>query len=135
MTGRVSLGFLALASPLLLLCALIELPGGDLLYSLLAVAVPVALIAVGRGGSRALRRVLAVLFLVLGGSVAAMLALRGAVPDGPWIGALPAGLAILFAGVFLVPLVVVPWAYARDFDRHGLSERDLEALRRRFPRR
>ena len=42
---------------------------------------------------------------------------------------LPLRAAILIYGVGLAPALVLPWAYARIFEQHTLSEEELQTLR------
>jgi len=138
MAGRIALLFLAVASPLLLLAPAVGPPLGDWLFTLTAAAFPVALIAVGagrRGGLGPLRLPLLLLLLILEGSMAAMLLLRGQVLEAPWLLGLPLATAVQLYGLFLAPLFLVAFAYALTFDRFGLRRDELASLRRRFPRR
>lgn len=102
-----------------------SLVGGSFAAAVFAAAtvlIPVALIALGaaRCGrlGRPLAWVLAAVTLLLGASLAALFLVRGA-----------AATAVLFAGVWLVPLFLVGLGYALTFDRHGLTVEDLERLR------
>ena len=132
MLHRTLLWSLFVAAAILLLLSAVAIPGGDLLYSVLAVAYPVALIAVGarRGGRlRPLAPALVLLLLCLVGSVLAMLALRGSVADGGlWILGLPLATTIFIWGIWLLPLVVVSLAYALTFERFTLRDEDLRRL-------
>ena len=108
---------------------------GDLLFAALAMAVPVALIALGaqrRGRLGPLLWPLVALLMILEGCVFAMLWLRGSVLTAPWIGGLPLAAAVQFYGLFLAPMALVSLAYAWTFDRFGLRQEDLDDLRRRF---
>jgi hypothetical protein len=137
MARRVSLLFLAAASPLLLASLLVDVPAGEVLFAVLAVAFPLALIVLGagqRGGLGPLRLPLAVLILFYEACALAMLALRGQVTEAPWVGGLPLAAAIQLYGVFLLPMVFVTLLYAATFDRFGLRREDLDELRRRFGR-
>ena len=42
--------------------------------------------------------------------------------------------AIQFYVVFLLPYLLVSLAYALTFERFGLRQKDLDSLRKRFPR-
>ncbi len=137
MAKRVSLLFLAAASPLILLSFAVGTPAGEVLFAVLAVAFPIALIVLGaehRGGLGPLRVPLVVLVVFLEACVAAMLALRGQVLEAPWVGGLPLATAIQFYGLFLAPMVFVALFYALTFERFGLRREDLDELRRRFRR-
>lgn len=54
--------------------------------------------------------------------------LDAAAPPTLWLG-LPAGAAIILYGIGILPLVVVPLAYALTFDEMTLDASDLERLR------
>jgi len=138
MAKRLSLLYLAASSPLILLSLLVAAPMGDMLFAVLVVAFPVALIVLGaehRGGLGPLRVPLFVLLVYLEACVVAMLLLRGQVTEAPWVGGLPLATAIQLYGVFLAPMVFVALFYALTFERFGLRREDLDELRRRFPRR
>lgn len=137
MAKRLSLLYLAVSSPLILLSLLVSAPWADVLFAVLVVAFPVALIVLGaehRGGLGPLRVPLFVLLVYLELCVAAMLLLRGHVLEAPWVGGLPLATAIQFYGVFLAPMAFVALFYALTFERFGLRREDLEELRRRFRR-
>lgn len=142
MVQRVALAFLTVASPALLLTLLLPSalglsPAGDVVFALVAVAFPIALIAAAadhRGRLGPLGPPLLALWLCLELCVAVMLAWRGQVLEAPWLGGLPLTAAVQLYGVFLLPLPGVALLYALTFDRFGLRQEDLEALRRRFPR-
>lgn len=133
MIRRTSLGFLAVASPLMLLLFWVRVPGADVLFAVLVMAFPVALIAVTVAGGdrgRALGWPLLALLVLLEGCALGMLALRGRVMTAAWIGGVPAAAAIQLVGVWLAPLLLVALAYALTFDRHELREEDLDRLER-----
>ncbi len=135
MARRAALAFLALSSPAILLAFAAGTPAGEVAFALLAVAFPVALIALGaqrRGALGPLRWPLAALVLILEACVVAMLLLRGSVLTAPWLGGLPLAAAVQFYGLFLLPLALVSLAYAWTFERFGLRQEDLDELRRRF---
>ena len=135
MAKRVALTFLAVSSPLILLTFVVGTAAGEVLFALLAVAFPVALIALGaqqRGRLGPLGWPLLALVLILEGCVIAMLVLRGHVVDAPWLLGLPLAAAVQVYGVFLLPLPLVALAYAWAFERLGLRQTDLDELRRRF---
>ncbi|RMH22310.1 MAG: hypothetical protein D6696_03740 [Acidobacteria bacterium] len=137
MAVRSALVFLALAPPLMLLSFVVPGAWGEVLFTLLAAAFPVALIALGaarRGRLGPLALPLALLLVILVAALAGMLALRGRVADGPWFGGLPLAAALELYGIFLLPLLLVGLAYALTFDRHFLPDGELERLRARFPR-
>ncbi len=135
MTRRAALAFLACSSPAILLAFVAGTPAGDVVFALLAMAFPVALIALGaqrRGSLGPLLWPLAALALVLEGCIVAMLMLRGQVLAASWFGGLPLAAAVQFYGLFLLPLFIVSLAYAWTFERFGLRQEDLDDLRRRF---
>lgn len=131
MARKISLLFLAVASPLMVALFLMPWEWAEVLFALLVMGYPVALIAiaVGRRGTLGpLRYPLLALLVFLELCVIGMLAFRGQVLDGPWFGGLPAAAAIQLYGVFLTPLLLVALAYALTFDRFEIREEDLERL-------
>ncbi len=103
---------------------------------LMAVSLPVCLIAMmtfgavrdGRSvGTLALP--IALVFLLVTGGFLAALALP---PDDPaadlWFG-LPRRAAVILYGVGVLPLFVLPFAYALTFDAFTLSDADIERVR------
>ncbi len=104
---------------------------------LLALGIPVALAAImilgatrGRRGIGALKIPFAFVALVLVIGFGAALALPAT--EGPlstlWLG-LPARAAIVIYGVGLLPIVVLPIAYALTFETQTLSAEDVERVR------
>jgi hypothetical protein len=104
---------------------------------LLALGIPVALGAVmilgavrGTRGIGALKFPFGFVILVLVIGFAAALALPST--DGPlsrlWLG-LPARAAIVIYGVGLLPIIILPVAYAMTFEEMTLSAQDLERVR------
>lgn len=104
---------------------------------LLALGIPVALVAVmilgatrGRRGIGALKIPFAFVALVLVIGFGAALALPAT--EGPlstlWLG-LPARAAIVIYGIGLLPIVVLPIAYALTFETQTLSAGDVERVR------
>ena len=93
------------------------------MLALLVTAFPVALAVlgasrIGRGGRLGpLGWSLAGLFVLLAGSMAAILLLAG---SGRRFGPLPAGLAVLLLGLGLAAFVLTSIAYAATFARSGL---------------
>ena len=131
MARRISLLFLALASPLILVLFFMPWPWAEALFALLVMGYPVALILVavereGRLGPLGLPLVGLLLFFEA--CAIGMLVLRGQVVDGPWFGGLPLGAAIQLYGLWLVPLLLVALAYALTFDRFELRQEDLDRL-------
>lgn len=103
---------------------------------LMAVAVPVCLIATmvlgAVRGSRALgalRWPILLVFVLVGGGFLLALRLPPDTADGPyWLG-LPRRAAVVLIGVGLLPLFVLPLAYAFTFDALTLSDEDLARVR------
>lgn len=104
---------------------------------LLALGIPVALGAImilgaarGRRGIGPLKIPFAFVFVVLVIGFGAALALPAT--EGPlstlWLG-LPARAAIVIYGVGLLPIVVLPIAYALTFETQTLSAEDVERVR------
>jgi hypothetical protein len=128
---RLSLLFLAVASPLVVLTFFLPGPVAEYLFTTLVMAYPVALIALAvarRGRLGPLAVPLVSLLVILEACGLGMLVLRGRVADGPWIGGLPAAAAVQLYGLGLVPLLLVTLVYALTFDRYELRAEDLERL-------
>ena len=133
MDQRIALVFLSLAAPACLVLPFLPVSWAGEAFAVLAVASPLALIALGAardGRLGPLRLPLLALGGVLEGSLVAMLALRGAVDAAPWFGGLPLSAAVMIYGIFVLPLPLVGLAYALTFDRFTLRDRDLAALSR-----
>jgi hypothetical protein len=79
---------------------------GEIAFGLLAVLLPVALMAVAAPRSRSLRLLMPLLALVLAGSILAIRLLSG----GAWV---------MFVGLGLVPFLLVVLGHARSFDDDG----------------
>ena len=103
---------------------------------LMAVIMPLVMMAVmvlgaartGRALGGLVWPMLLVLALVTGGFLLA-LSLPGETPDSPlWFG-LPLRAAIVLYGVGVLPLFVLPLAYALTFDRLTLSDEDIARVR------
>jgi len=130
---RSALAFLGIASPLLLISLGV---GAVTPFVVLAVAFPVALMALGAARDPARRRrprwlaaTLLALLLILEVSFLAMLHLRGRIDEAAWPGGFPLASWILLVGVGLFPLLLVPAAYAALFRGAGLSAEDLARVR------
>ena len=115
------------------------LPGGTSSWApwLLAVGIPVALGAImilgaarGRLGIGPLKYPFAFVVLVLAIGFCAALALPAT--ESPlsklWLG-LPARAAIVIYGIGLLPIIVLPVAYALTFETQTLSAEDVERVR------
>jgi hypothetical protein len=129
---RAALLYLALASPLVLLTFVFKGVVPEILFTALAMAFPVALIIVGVTGRRApgpLTIPLLGLLVILEGSGLVMLAFRGRVLDGPWLGGLPLAAGVQLYVLFLGPLLLVALAYAFTFERFGIRDEDLQRLK------
>ena len=114
------------------------LPGGAPAWAAwaFALAMPVAVLSLlvlgvsrpGRGIGR-LVYPFAFVFVVLVAGFSAALLLPPPAADSPlWLG-LPPGAAVILYGVGILPLFVLPMAYALTFDRQTLSAADLERVR------
>ena len=131
MARKLSLMFLAIASPVMLALFFMPWPWVDWAFAVLVMAYPVALIVVGVSRDGRLGPVglpLLALLLFLEACGVGMLLLRGHVLDGPWFGGLPLAAAIQLYGVFLVPLLLVALTYALTFDRFEMRDEDLDRL-------
>jgi hypothetical protein len=114
------------------------LPGGAPTWAawLFALGTPltfVASMALGASGPRGLGRlrwVFLLVFVILAGGFGAVLAMPAVDPADPtlFLG-LPPRTAIILLGVGLLPLLVLPLAYALTFDQTTLSEDDLARVR------
>lgn len=83
----------------------------------------------GQGLGTLLLPMLLVAGLVVGAFAAALL-LGPEAPGGPMLLGLPRRAAIVLYGVGLLPMFILPIAYALTFDRMTLSDADLERVRR-----
>lgn len=131
MARRLSLWFLAVASPAMLVLFFMDRPWVDFAFAALVMGYPVALIAIAasRGGTLGpIGPPLLALLLFLEGCALGMLLLRHRVLDGPWFGGLPLAAAIQLYGLFLTPLLLVGLTYALTFDRFELKQEDLDRL-------
>jgi hypothetical protein len=129
---RLAIVFLGFSSPLLLVTSVLGGAWAEVVFVLVVMAFPVALIVFAvahREGIGPLALPLLVLLLILEGCGVALLLLRGHVIDGPWLGGLPLAAAIQLWGLFLAPLLLVALAYALTFDQFGIREEDLRRLR------
>lgn len=131
MARRISLWFLAVASPVMLVLFMLPWGWARAVFAMLVMAYPPAVIAIAvgrRGLPRPLRMPLLILLVFLELCVAGMLLFRDRVLEGPWFGGLPAAAAIQLYGVFLTPLLLVALVYALTFDRFEIRNEDLERL-------
>jgi hypothetical protein len=115
------------------------LPGGTPVWApwLLALGIPVALGAImvlgaarGRMGIGPLKYPIAFVVVTLAVGFCAALALPAT--EGPlsrlWLG-LPARAAIVIYGIGLLPIIVLPVAYALTFESQTLNAEDVERVR------
>ena len=115
------------------------MPGGAPVWApwLLAVGIPAALggimalgAALGSAGIGKLKFPFAFVFIVLTAGFCLALALPA--NEGPgstlWFG-LPTRAAIVVFGIGLIPIVVLPVAYALTFDTQTLSQADIDRVR------
>lgn len=123
-----ALVLLALAT-LASLAAFLGAPLAPWLAALGGATFPVALIALGaaRQGHRGLGWPLALLWALLAGGLAAVLALPAGGPD---VAGLPLATALMIFVLVPVPLLGLGLLYAFSFDRLGVREEDLDRMRR-----
>ena len=88
-----------------------------------------ALGAARQGGIGRLKLPFAFTFLVLAGGFCAVLALPPEPVGAPLFLGLPLRAAIVLIGIGLLPLLVLPVAYALTFDEMTLSDEDLARVR------
>lgn len=96
----------------------------------LLLASTMALGGIRRG--RSWRRVVAAasfLFLVLVAGFGAALLLPEEGANGPFVLGLPLRAAVILLGIGIFPVLVLPLAYATDFDDSGLDQASLARLR------
>lgn len=133
---RLPIQCLSLAIPGLGLAAWV---GGEVaawVFAVLSVVIWTALAFLGlqRGDrpiSLGLKAGLLLVALWLIGCFTVLLGLRGPDPWLPWAGrwlGMPLAMAIQVGGIFLVPLPVLAWLYARSFEVEILCDQDLAAL-------
>jgi hypothetical protein len=102
----------------------------------MALAMPLLMVATTvlgavRAGGRlgALAWPLALVLLLVSGGLVAALALPADAPGDALVLGLPRRAAVILVAVGLLPLLVLPIAYAATFDALTLSEDDLERVR------
>lgn len=129
---------LGVASVAIPAVSFVEAAWAQWVFALLALGFPVALMAIGaaRGGRVGwLGGVFVGLLALLIASGVVILSSAGAESHaGGWRG-LPTSFVVFALGVWLVPFVLTIAAYARSFERFGVSTDDLERLRRAAGRR
>jgi hypothetical protein len=135
---RIAVGFLVVATALIAAAyASAFAPGGPPAWApwLLATGVPLALVGVmvlGAARAGRLPGVLGVCFAVVGLMLAGGFALALGLPADvtePLVFGLPRRAAIIVYGVGLLPVFVLPAAYALTFDAQTLRAEDLERVR------
>ncbi|MES2125319.1 MAG: hypothetical protein V4503_11600 [Gemmatimonadota bacterium] len=97
-----------------------------------ALVLPGTILLGGLRGGRASRPLLlatAFLLLVLAAGLGAALLLPPETVDGPLLLGVPRRAAIILFGIGIAPSLVLPLAYALDFDRALLGPESLAALR------
>lgn len=134
MARRLALGFLAAASPAVLLASFAGGRVAAWAFALLTAAFPVALMALGAARRGRLGRAawaLAALLVLAEGAAAGVLLLGGGRAEGTLAG-FPAATVVLIAGVWLLPLPLATLAYAWTFDEAGITPEHLTRLRERL---
>ncbi len=103
---------------------------------LMAVALPVCMIATmvlgtvrGTTGLGVLAVPVLLVFVLVGGGFLLALQLPPDTADGPYWFGLPRRAAVILYGVGILPLFVLPLAYAFTFDALTLSDEDLARVR------
>jgi hypothetical protein len=124
-TQRTALVLLSLCALATLLAFCFDVPFLRWAAALAVATFPVVLIALGAGRLERLRAPLLLLWIVLAGGFAALLALAHGGPDSLF--GLPLGTVLMLFVLVPVPFTLLCWAYASRFD---LREEDLERLRR-----
>ena len=130
MARSLALVLLALAAAAALLGFGAGTPLGSWLAAFAGATFPVALIALGavrKGRLGGLGLPLALLWLLLVAGLGAVLALPHGGPD---VAGLPLATAAMIFVLVPVPLLGLGGIYAARFDRHGVSEEDLDRMRR-----
>jgi hypothetical protein len=135
MAKRFALVFLGVAPPVMLLTFVFGTTIGEIVFAMLGILFPIGLMVLGaqrEGKLGPLFAPLLIFAIIMGVGVIGMLIFRGQVEDGPWLFGLPMAGAIQFYFVFLVPFLLVSLAYGLTFERFGLRQSDLDALRSKF---
>jgi hypothetical protein len=129
---RLALIVLTLSFPTLLLTFFFEGEPVQAVFCFLVMTLPVALMVLGasRGGEiGSLLGALLALWLVLEASILTIFSLTGSEAE-LWVGGFPVATAMMLYGIWLTPLGLVALAYAWTFSRSGLTQQDLERVRR-----
>ena len=131
MIKKIALAYLAVFSPVIIITFLFSQPAAEVIFAILAIAFPVALIVAGaskEGSLGPLSIPLLLLFVLFEGCVITMLLLKGKVLSGPWLFGLPLSASIQLYALWLAPLFLVSLAYGLTFNRFCLKEDDLVKL-------
>ena len=137
MAQRLALALLAAAAALILVFTLRGGEPGAIGFVVLAAAFPFALMVLGatrRGRLGPAAAPIALALVIIELSLLGMLAFRGRVVDGPWLGGLPLAAALQIYCVFLLPLAVIALGFALTFRRFEVADKDLERLRQLAPK-
>lgn len=131
MAKKLALGATGCAAALMLLSFLQDSCWTRWAFGLSAMAFPVLLMVIGasgRSGLGPLRWIFGLLWALLSGCLTGMMAFSGAAQ--PWLAGLPVSAAFLLFGIWLAPLPLVCFGFAWTSERFGVSEADLERVRR-----
>ena len=134
MARRLALIAVAISSGLILVLSFVGTALGELAFAIVAMGIPALLMIVGAARRKAPMGPavwpIAGLFVVLELSLLGMLAFRGQVGSGPWLLGLPVAAAIQMYGLLVLPLALVTLGFALTFAGFGVTDDDLERLRR-----
>lgn len=106
------------------------LPHGVTAVLVSAMPVVLVLLASGPRLSRRLGFALLALWILLAGSFLGLIWLTRVGGAAAQVAGIPVPLGLLLVGLGLAPLALVSWTYATTFDEMGISDSDLETLRR-----
>lgn len=143
MAQRLALAALAAAALLILVFSFVGGEFAAIGFAVLGTAFPFALMVLGTtrqgrrgrlGGAVVAALPIGLTLAIVELSLAEMLAFRGRVLDGIWLGGLPSGAAFQLYGIFLLPLVVIALGFGLTFRRFGVAESDIERLRELAPK-
>lgn len=132
MTERLALIILVLLSFTVLVCLLLGGPATSVLFGIAGFGFIPALIAVGacrRGKLGSLGLPLALIMILLEGSLIGIFLCTGPVQQEEWWCGLPPATALMLFGLWLAPLLLVSLVYAWHFERFGLTSDDLARIR------
>lgn len=123
MAKRLGIGFVTWCSPVIVFCFFFDHLATQWLFSVLAVSFPFALIALGSSKRNSVGRLALPLTVLVVASVTTMLGmllLRGTNHQA-WFG-FPSSAYLLLLGLWLVPFLIVSWAYAATFSEMGIDD-------------